>query len=138
MQQIIARYDIVLFITLGAIAIFLLRLIWLARANRSYSIFSLERESATSDMLLAIVGLMFVLALMVGVYFVSRITPPQVTVEPTSTPTSKPTATAIVLLPTPTPPFYHHPRLCRHPAPPRYLRLLQHPQLLRFPPRQRW
>lgn len=96
----IVIFDTWLYIILGLIAIFFLRLIWLARRDRSRSIFSLERESATVKMTRAFAGLMIILALMLGVYYLSLITP-TIVPPPPDTPTPTP---IIALPPTPTPP----------------------------------
>ena len=104
----IVIFDTWLYIILGLIAVFFLRLIWLARRDRSRSIFSLERENATVRMTRAFAGLMIVLVFMLGVYYLSLITPTIVPPPPdTPTPTPiialPPTATPPPLLPTPTP-----------------------------------
>ncbi len=104
----IALFDTWLFIGLGLVAIFFIRLIWLARKDRVRSIFTLEQENANSRMTRAFIGLMIVLSLMIGVYFLSlkipTIVPPsQDTPTPTPILALLPTHTPPPLLPTPTP-----------------------------------
>jgi len=96
----IVIFDTWLYIILGIIALFFLRLIWIARKDRSRSIFSLERENASVRMTRAFTGFIIVLGLMLGVYYLSVVTP---TIVPP--PPNTPTPTPIVALPpTPTPP----------------------------------
>jgi hypothetical protein len=96
----IVAFDTWIYIGLGIIALFFLRLIWLARKDRSRSIFTLERENTRARMNRAFMGLMVVLALMLGVYYLSIVTPPMLPPPPDT-----PTPTPIVSLPdTPTPP----------------------------------
>ncbi len=104
----IVAFDTWIYIGLGLIALFFLRLMWLARKDRSRSIFTLERENTRSRMNRAFLGLMVVLALMLGVYYLSIVTPPMLPPPPnTPTPTPMlelpPTPTPPPLLPTPTP-----------------------------------
>ncbi len=101
-------FDTWLYIGLGLVALFFLRLIWIARKDRIRSIFTLERENANTRMTRAFIGLMIVLSLMIGVYYLSLITPtivppPQDTPTPTPIIALPPTPTPPPLLPTPTP-----------------------------------
>lgn len=104
----ITLFDTWLYIGLGLAALFFLRIIWLARKDRTRSIFTLERETANTRMTRAFIGLMIVLALAMGVYYLSAITPTIVPPAP-DTPTPTPllvlpdTPTPPPLLPTPTP-----------------------------------
>ena len=100
--------DTVLYTILGLIALFLLRLMWIARRDRVRSIFTLERENATVRVTRYFAGLTIVIGLMLGVYYLSLITPEIVPPSPaTPTPTPivalPPTPTPPPLLPTPTP-----------------------------------
>ncbi len=96
----IVIFDTWLYIILGLVAIFFLRLMVLARKDRTRSIFTLEREMANSRMTRAVFGLLIILGLMIGVYYLSLITP---TIVPP--PQDTPTPTPILTLPdTPTPP----------------------------------
>jgi hypothetical protein len=96
----IADYHIWLYGVLGLLALFFLRLMWIARHDRARSIFTLERENATMRMTRAFTGFMVVLGLVLGVYYLSVITPR--VVPPTL---ETPTPTPILKLPdTPTPP----------------------------------
>ena len=104
----IVIFDTWLYIILGIIALFFLRLMWIARKDRSRSIFSLERENARVRMTRAFTGFIIVLGLMLGVYYLSVVTPTIVPPPPdTPTPTPivalPPTPTPPPLLPTPTP-----------------------------------
>lgn len=104
----IAIFDTWLYIGLGLVALFFLRLMWLARKDRTRSIFTLERENANTRMTRAFIGLMVVLGLMMGVYYLSLVTPtivppPQETPTPTPIVALPPTPTPPPLLPTPTP-----------------------------------
>ncbi len=104
----IVIFDTWLYIGLGLVALFFVRLIWLARKDRSRSIFTLERENANARMTRYFIGLMVVLALGMGVYYLSLITPtivppPQETPTPTPIIALPPTPTPPPLLPTPTP-----------------------------------
>lgn len=104
----IVIFDTWLYILLGLVAIFFLRLIWLARRDRSRSIFALERENASIRITRYFAGFMIVLVLMLGVYYLSLVTPTIVPPPPsTATPTPiialPPTPTPPPLLPTPTP-----------------------------------
>lgn len=104
----IVIFDTWLYIGLGLVALFFVRLIWLARKDRSRSIFTLERENANSRMTRYFIGLMVVLTVAMGVYYLSLITPtivppPQVTPTPTPIIALPPTPTPPPLLPTPTP-----------------------------------
>lgn len=98
-----------LLIGLGLVALFFIRLIWLARKDRVRSIFTLERENATTRMTRAFIGLLIVFSLMMGVTYLSRVTPtivppPQDTPTPTPIIALPPTSTPPpLLLPTPTP-----------------------------------
>ena len=96
----IVIFDTWLYIGLGLVALFFIRLIWIARRDRSRSIFTLERENANTRMSRAFVGLMVVLALTIGVYYLSAVTP-TIVPPPQETPTPTP---IIALPPTPTPP----------------------------------
>jgi hypothetical protein len=92
--------DTWLYIILGLIALFFVRLMWLARRDRVRSIFTLERENATIRMTRAFTGLVIVFGLAMGVYWLSLVTPEIVPPLPDT-----PTPTPIVALPpTPTPP----------------------------------
>jgi hypothetical protein len=96
----IVIFDTWLYIGLGLVALFFIRLIWIARKDRNRSIFTLERENANTRMTRAFIGLMVVLALAMGVYYLSLVTP---TIVPP--PQETPTPTPIIALPTtPTPP----------------------------------
>ena len=103
----IVVYDTIIYIVLGGIALLFLRIIWLARKDRIRSIFTLEREKTREKMTRAFIGLMVVLGLMLGVYYLSLVTPPILPPSPdtpTPTPITKlpPTSTPPLLLPTPT------------------------------------
>ncbi len=91
--------DTWLYIILGLVALFFVRLIWLARRDRGRSIFTLERENATVRITRAFIGLIIVIGLMFGVYYLSLVTP-TIVPPPPNTPTPPP----IVIPPTPTPP----------------------------------
>jgi hypothetical protein len=96
----IVLFDTWLYIGLGLAALFFLRIIWLARKDKTRSIFTLEREHANARMIRAFIGLMTVSALVMGVYYLSAITP---TIVPAAQET--PTPTPLLVLPdTPTPP----------------------------------
>ena len=96
----IVIFDTWLYIGLGLVALFFLRLMWMARRDRIRSIFTLERENANARMTRAFIGFMIVLSLAMGVYYLSSITP---TIVPPTLNT--PTATPIIALPpTPTSP----------------------------------
>ena len=100
--------DSVLYTILGLIALVLLRLMWIARRDRVRSIFTLERENATARITRYFAGFTIVIGLMLGVYYLSLITPEIVPPSPaTPTPTPivalPPTPTPPPLLPTPTP-----------------------------------
>jgi hypothetical protein len=96
----IVNVDTWLYVGLGLLALFFLRLIWIARNDRARSIFTLERENATIRMTRAFTGFLVVLGLMLGVYYLSLITPRVVPPAPET-----PTPTPIISLPdTPTPP----------------------------------
>lgn len=104
----IVAFDTWIYIGLGLIALFFLRLMWLARKDRARSIFTLERENTRVRMTRAFTGLMVVLGLMLGIYYLSLVTPPMLPPPPdTPTPTPMlelpPTPTPPPLLPTPTP-----------------------------------
>lgn len=104
----IVVFDTWIYIGLGLIALFFLRLIWLARKDRIRSIFTLERENANARMTRNFMGLMVVLSLVLGVYYLSLVTPtivppPQDTPTPTPIIALPPTPTPPPLLPTPTP-----------------------------------
>ncbi len=96
----IVKYNIVIYTVLGLAALFFLRVVWLARKDKTRSIFTLERESANSRMARAFIGLLVVLCLGLGVYYLSRVTP-TIVPPPQETPTPTP---IIALPPTPTPP----------------------------------
>ena len=103
----IVVFDTWLYISLGLVALFFLRLMWLARRDRTRSIFTLERENATMRMTRAFYGFMIALGLIIGVYYLSRITPtivppPSDTPVPTPIIALPPTPTSPPLLPTPT------------------------------------
>ncbi len=104
----IALFDTWLYLGLGLVALFFIRVIWLARRDRVRSIFTLERENANTRMTRAFIGLMIVLGLALGVYYLSAITP-TIVPPPQETPTPTPllvlpdTPTPPPLLPTPTP-----------------------------------
>jgi len=92
--------DTWLYIILGLIALFFVRLMWMARRDRVRSIFTLERENATIRLTRAFTGLVIVFGLIMGVYWLSLVTPEIVPPLPNT-----PTPTPIVALPpTPTPP----------------------------------
>lgn len=96
----IVIFDTWIYILLGLVAIFFLRLMVVARRDHVRSIFTLERENANARLMRAFIGLMVVLGLMLGVYYLSLITP---TIVPP--PQDTPTPTPILALPdTPTPP----------------------------------
>lgn len=96
----IVTLDTWLYIILGLVALFFLRLMWLARRDRTRSIFTLERENATIRMTRYFSGFVIVLALIMGVYYLSLVTP-TIVPPPPDTPTPTP---IIALPPTPTPP----------------------------------
>ncbi len=96
----IAILDTWLYIIFGLIALFFLRLMWLARRDRTRSIFTLERENATVRMTRAFSGFIIVVGLMLGVYYLS-LTIPTIVPPPPDTPTPTP---IVALPPTPTPP----------------------------------
>ncbi|HMQ50917.1 MAG TPA: hypothetical protein PKD98_02390, partial [Anaerolineae bacterium] len=108
-----------LYIGLGLLGLFFLRLIWLARKDRTRSIFTLERENANVRITRYIVGLLIVFIAMFGVYYLNLVTPqivppapntpiptPIQQLPPTPTPPQlfppTPTATLTPLVPTPT------------------------------------
>ncbi len=96
----IVIFDTWIYILLGFITLFFLRLMIIARRDRVRSIFTLERENANARMTRAFIGLMVILGLMLGVYYVSLVTP---TIVPPTQDT--PTPTPIIRIPdTPTPP----------------------------------
>ena len=96
----IVIFDTWIYILLGFIAIFFLRLMVIARRDRVRSIFTLERENANARLTRAFFGLMVILGLMLGVYYLSLVTP---TIVPPTQET--PTSTPIIRIPdTPTPP----------------------------------
>lgn len=96
----IVIFDTWIYILLGLVAIFFLRVIVVARQDRVRSIFTLERETANARMTRAFIGLMIILGLMLGTYYLSLVTP---TIVPP--PQNTPTPTPLVALPdTPTPP----------------------------------
>ncbi|MEW5960157.1 MAG: hypothetical protein AB1801_20735, partial [Chloroflexota bacterium] len=94
------KFDIWIYAVLGLVALFFIRLIWIARRDRIRSIFTLERENANARMTRYFIGLMVVFGLMMGVYYLSSITP-TIVPPPQETPTPTP---IIALPPTPTPP----------------------------------
>lgn len=96
----IIKFDTWIYAGLGLVALFFIRLIWIARRDRIRSIFTLERENANARMTRYFIGLMIVFGLMMGVYYVSSITP-TIVPPPQETPTPTP---IIALPPTPTPP----------------------------------
>lgn len=103
----IVVFDTWLFIGLGLVALFFIRLIWLARKDRVRSIFTLERENANTRITRSFIGLMIVMAMIMGVYYLSLVTPtivppPQDTPTPTPILALPPTPTPPPLLPTPT------------------------------------
>lgn len=89
-----------LYIGLGLLGLFFLRVMWLARKDRTRSIFTLERENASVRLTRAFAGFMIVLAGMLGVYYLSLVTP-TIVPPPPDTPTPTP---ILALPPTPTPP----------------------------------
>ena len=96
----IVIFDVWIYILLGAIALFFLRGMIVARRDRSRSIFTLERENANASLTRSFLGLMIILALMVGVYYLSLAIPPILPPPPNT-----PVPTEIITLPpTPTPP----------------------------------
>ena len=96
----IALFDTWLYLGLGLVALVFIRIIWLARRDRMRSIFTLEREHANTRMTRAFIGLMIILSLALGIYYLSVITP---TIVPPSQ--EPPTPTPLLVLPdTPTPP----------------------------------
>ncbi len=96
----IVFFDTWLYIGLAFVALFFLRAIWLARKDKSRSIFTLERENANARMARHFIAFMTTLGLMLGVYYLSVITPTIVPPAPNT-----PTPTPILVLPdTPTPP----------------------------------
>jgi hypothetical protein len=104
----IVAFDTWIYIGLGLVALFFLRLMWLARKDRIRSIFTLERENTQMRMTRAFIGLMVVLGLMLGVYYLSLVTPPilpppPATLTPTPVTELPATPTPFLLLPTPTP-----------------------------------
>lgn len=112
----IALFDTWLYFGLGLVALFFIRVIWLARRDRTRSIFTLEREHANARMTRAFIGLMIVLSLALGIYYLSVITPtivPPTQDTPTPTPiiALPPTPTPPPLLPTPTPSLTPSPTL---------------------------
>ncbi len=93
-------FDVWLYIGLGLVALFFVRLILLARKDRIRSIFTLERENSNTRLTRAFIGLMVVFCMVVGVYYLSLVTP---TIVPPAQDTPTPTP-IIALPPTPTPP----------------------------------
>lgn len=89
-----------LYISLGLLGLFLLRLMWLARKDRTRSIFTLERENANVRLTRYFAAFMIVLAAMLGVYYLRLVTP-TIVPPPPDTPTPTP---ILSLPPTPTPP----------------------------------
>lgn len=104
----IVVFDTWLYLGLGLVSLFFLRLIWLARKDRVRSIFTLERENANTRITRYFIGFMIITALMLGVYYLSLVTPtivPPLQNTPTPTPiiALPPTPSPPPLLPTPTP-----------------------------------
>lgn len=96
----IINFSIWLYIGLGLLGLIFLRVMWLARKDRTRSIFTLERENANVRLTRAFAGFMIILAGMLGVYYLSVVTPDIVPPPPDT-----PTPTPIIGLPdTPTPP----------------------------------
>ena len=89
-----------LYALLGLIALVFLRTMLLARKDRGRSIFTLERENANARLTRAFLGLMIVLGLILGVYYLNFAIPPLLPPAP-DTPTPTP---ILQLPPTPTPP----------------------------------
>jgi hypothetical protein len=111
----IALFDTWIYIGLGLIALFFIRIMWLGHKDRSRSIFTLERENANTRMTRGFIGLMIVLSLTIGVYYLSMVTP-TIVPPPPDTPTPTPIN---ALPPTPTPPpLLPTPTLTPTPTPP--------------------
>ncbi|MDM8528516.1 hypothetical protein QUF58_09935 [Anaerolineales bacterium HSG24] len=97
----IIQYDFVIYFLLALIAVYFVRKIWVGRHNRTSSIFSLEREHASSEIANGFIGLLVVFGLMMGVFYLSNTVIPPVLPDLQQTPT----ATPLIEIPdTPTPP----------------------------------
>lgn len=103
----IVSFSIGLYLIFGLLCLFFLRLMWLARKDRTRSIFTLERENANVRLTRYFAGFMFAVASILGVYYLNLVTPqivppPQITPTPTPILELPPTPTPPPLLPTPT------------------------------------
>jgi hypothetical protein len=98
--KLVADYAIWLYLIVGLVAVIFLRAYMIAHHERENSIFTLERESATSRMVQAIIGFLVTLIIVGGVFYTS-----QTLVEEIPLPEASPTPTVLVVLPpSPTPP----------------------------------
>jgi len=103
-----AQFTLGIYIFLGLFAIFFIRQIWIARRDQTRSIFSMEREDASSKITNGFIGLMVIFGIILGVFYLNA-TIPQIAPPPANTPTATPvieippTPTSPILLPTPTP-----------------------------------
>jgi hypothetical protein len=104
----IVQYVLVIYSFLGLISLYFVRKIWLARRDRTRSIFSLERERASGEMANGFIGLLVIFGLMLGVYYLSKEVIPEIvprtqeTPTPILEPTIPPTPTIGILIKTPT------------------------------------
>ena len=110
----IVIFDVFIYILLGLVALVFVRAMLIGRRERSRSIFTLERENANTKITRAFIGLMIVLGLILGVYYLSVITP-TIVPPPQDTPTPTP---IISLPPTPTIPTLFTPTPTATPSPP--------------------
>jgi len=98
--KLIADYAIWLYLLLGLIAFLFLRAYIVARRERDYALFTLEREAASGRMARATMGFLVTLIIIGGVFYTS-----QTLVEEVPLPEATPTPTVIIALPpSPTPP----------------------------------
>lgn len=98
--KLVAEFSFWIYLFLAIVAAIFLRSFWIARHQRTSSIFALERESYGAQMTRATFGFLLALFLGSGVYYVSN-----VLVEEVPLPVATPTPTPVVdLPPTPTPP----------------------------------
>jgi hypothetical protein len=117
--KLIADYAVWLYLFLGLVAFLCLRAYVVARRERTNSIFTMERETATGRMVQAIIGFLVTLIIIGGVFYTSQtlveqIPLPEVTPTPTRLIVLPPSPTPPPLLPTPTPTDTPRPR----PTPP--------------------
>ncbi len=99
LRQIVI-FDYLLYILLGILALFFLRIMLVSRRDRGRSIFTLERENANARFSRSLLALLIVIGMMFGLNSLSSTVP-----EILPTPIATNTPTPIITLPdTPTPP----------------------------------